>query len=161
MRLKNYLVEKLNLNYPVKDITDYPSEFTTKFNVGEEEYEFEANGYFYEDIYGYPEDNEDFIPDRHAWEIEFSNISKHPGKDRWGINQLMGTKGALQVFSGVATSLKLMIKKEKPMAFYFSAKEPSRIKLYNTFSKMIAKKFPYTVKKLNVPHSNTFLFTKN
>ena len=160
MRLKQYLTEKLNLNYPVKSVGNYPGDFATEFYVGEEKYEFMASEYDYEDIFGYPKYDKDFIPDRHAWEIEFAILSKHPGVDRWGINKLMGASGALQVFSAVATSLKLFIKEEKPFAFYFSAKEPSRVKLYNTLSKMITQKFPYTLKKGNMPNANTYVFTK-
>lgn len=159
-RLEKYLTEKFDLNYPVKITGKYAGEFLTQFTAGEEKYSFEAQEYFFEDIFGYPDDNEDFIPDRHIWEIEFSNISRHSGSDvRWGINDLMGMK-ALKVFSGVATSLKKFIKKEKPYAFYFSAKEPSRVKLYDTMSKLMSKSFPYKLKKGNTPHSNSYVFTR-
>ena len=156
---KHLLVEKVDLNYPVKVTSSGWDEFLTEFMVGEEKYSFEAQEYFFEDIFGYPEDDKDFEPDRHAWEVEFANISKHPGKDRWGINDLLGMK-ALKVFSGVATSLKKFIKSENPYAFYFSAKEPSRVKLYNTMAKLISKKIPYKLQKGNVPHANTYVFYK-
>ena len=86
MRLEKYLVnEKFNLNYPVK-VIGAPAgrdaqDFFTEFMVGEEKYRFGAEEYFFEDIFGYPDDDKDFVPDRHAWDVGFANISKHPGKD--------------------------------------------------------------------------------
>ena len=47
------------------------------------------------------------------------------------------------VFATVIKGIEQFIKVEQPAAFYFSASEPSRRKLYDRMAKIIPRKFPY------------------
>ena len=70
-----------------------------------------------------------------VWKPDFA-IEQYSGKaatkDTTGIT---GSGNEFLVFSTVIDILKSFIKKEKPNAILFSAKEPSRVKLYDTFVK--------------------------
>jgi len=157
MRLKRYMTEKFNLNYPVKDISDNNDMWDGSFEVGSTLYSFMANEYFTHEVF----EKEDFpyLNQRGwVWEIEFAAFTGNMDSP-WDISGKMGGR-AQQVFSGVGTLLKKFIKARKPSAFYFSAKEPSRVKLYNHLSKLISKISGYRYEKSNVPYRNTYLFHK-
>ena len=76
-------------------------------------------------------------PTANIWVIEFSIED--------GSFELTGTGNQFTVFATVADILKMFIFRRKPEIFYFSAKEDSRIRLYNVFAKKIAKNFKYNL----------------
>ena len=52
------------------------------------------------------------------------------------------TGSEFKVFATVAEILNEYLKKVKPDVFWFTAKEPSRAKLYDRFAKLIVRKHP-------------------
>ena len=135
------IVEIMDTDVPVKVTWSDQEGFETDFKVAGKEYHFSAMA----------DDSEEV-----EYEIGFSRIGKNKtGKLEANFDVIgdMGMKETLAVFSAVKTSLMKWLKlytshKDygKPgfslPIFYFSAKvsEASRMKLYDKFAKMIAKK---------------------
>lgn len=105
------------------------SRFEATFTVGDINYLFSAvwmdSKYFGDQI------TEDF------YNVEFiaegSRVSDKPS-DTYGIS---GTGHQFTVFATVAVLLDNLIRSNEPSAFAFTAKEPSRQRLYDTFAKKI------------------------
>lgn len=78
------------------------------------------------------------IPERDgfsAWEIVFG-VEK---KDAWR-EDIVGTGGKeVQIFATIVDIIRDFMKRRKPDAFTFTAKEPSRRKLYHRMSQRLAK----------------------
>ena len=95
------------------------------------------------------------------WAITFFNDSKMTS---WGIGstEITGDMGAraILVFSGVASAFKKFIADKKPEAFFFTAEEPSRVKLYNRLSKMIVSKFRYKMERGGEKRDEFYSFYK-
>lgn len=75
-------------------------------------------------------------PTADIWVVQFDT---EDGSDF----EITGTGQQFTVFATIADILKMFIFRRKPDVFYFSAKENSRIKLYNIFAAKIAKDFNY------------------
>ena len=70
-----------------------------------------------------------------GWEIVFG-----VGKDRMGLDiGILNTGNEIKVFSTVVAAIKEWYKLNKNHPFWFSAKEPSRVKLYKAFARLIKK----------------------
>ena len=157
MRLKQYINEKLNLNHKLLY-------YHSTIDMVESEFEIENGGYYQVNIYSY-EPMQLGLDDKgiydYVWEIEFEWV---PDNYEYGTIDPFGVTGKMkgksfEVFSGVATVVNRFIKEKKPNYFIFSAKESSRIKLYDTMTKLIVQKIPYTVKKIKMPNGGTsYLF---
>jgi len=80
-------------------------------------------------------------PGEKIFEVTFGPTNLPPNKSSFDI--LGDTKNSLKVFGAVANVLKKWIEKENPYAFFFSAFEPSRIRLYDRFAKMIEQNLNY------------------
>lgn len=73
-----------------------------------------------------------------TWETDFSLRTKG-GDIRWDITN----KGdAFKIFATIIKILDNFLVKEKPKSFYFTAKEPSRRKLYQTMMVRFLKNHP-------------------
>lgn len=163
MRLNKYLNEKINLNYKLDYIKDFGDQWESTFDVDGTKFQFQAILYNADlfptilDVISFYDENI-----KRLWEIEFrvTEFDYEKGGDPFIISGEMGSK-AIQVFSGVATSLKKFISGEKPGVFFFSAKESSRIKLYNRMSKMIARAVSlYGLKKVQSHGESHYIFIK-
>ena len=73
--------------------------------------------------------------DMERWQITFE-IRGAGGKP----HDISKTGNEFKVFATVAEILNEYLKKVKPDNFWFTAKEPSRAKLYDRFAKLIVKK---------------------
>ena len=91
----------------------------------------------------------EFVTAREPYEITIDErFKKHPGifevafyhTDRDDDIGIIGTGNAFQVFSNVAQLLQYAIEELRIKAFYFTAEEPSRIKLYRTLCKYFSVK---------------------
>jgi hypothetical protein len=80
--------------------------------------------------------------DTERWQITFE--IRGTGGTRHDISK---TGNEFKVFATVSTILDEFVKKVKPDIFWFSAKEPSRAKLYDRFAKLITRK--YSVYKID------------
>lgn len=157
MRFQEHVLvnEKLNLNYPIDNEGKMGDMYFSYFRVDDIPYEFTAFEYpaMDFDAIDLPEDI------RWIWEIEFkSNKLKmktvkasdqysefETPVDPYSLSASHGVS-ALKIFSGVATSLKKFLKRQKPGIFFFSAKESKRMRAYDRLSKMIPKITNYKLK---------------
>ena len=117
MRLQQYINELFDTDVDIKVNTEDFSTVIYEFEIDGIKFEFNANN------------------ENGTWEIIFSGKKRSTG--------ITGTGNAPQVFAGIAKCTDMFLKKYKPIEFYFSAKERSRVKLYKRFSKVITKKYPY------------------
>lgn len=151
-KLQHYLIiEKMNLNTPVKVIANNSYMWMATWEVDGVIYKFGAD---YDD---------DPMPDQDesSWGVVFLNMSE-PTRFGIGSSEITGKMGAkaLKVFSGVASAFKQFIKDRKPEEFFFTAEEPSRIRLYNRMAKMISQKFNYKLKKYRDEGDSIYEFTR-
>ncbi len=126
MRLKSYMTEKIETNVPTKIHSQKDDYMIQEFEVDGEKFKVLADltfSHYYDDD---------------LWMITFAP-SDNPTIN---ITSKMGTS-AMKVFSGVASALKKFVTIHKPSVFEFTAKEPSRVKLYDRFADMIAKQLRY------------------
>jgi len=133
MRLLKYINELFDTKVDIKIKEQNLSANTYIFIVNDIEYEFNANN------------------EKGAWQIEF-------GQDKG--TGITGEGNAIQVFGAVAKCLNIFIKKYKPREFWFTAKEPSRKKLYHRMAKMLIKKYPYNFIKEKFYDEDAFIFEK-
>ena len=140
MRLKQYINELFDTKVDIKVDWQDTSSLRYVFTINDNEYFFTADTY----------------KQKEAWEIWFALKGVEGG------SEITNTGNATQVFAAVSKCMDMFMKKVKPDAFYFSAKEPSRIKLYKRFSKLFIKKHKkYEVKIYKDQHGNDeFLFMK-
>ena len=157
MRFQEHVLvnEKLNLNYPIDNDGKMGDEYFSYFRV--DNIPFEFNAFYYPvkafDAFDIPEEI-DWL-----WEIEFSpaihQFKTIPASDDYDeykehidpYSLEAGTGvSAMKVFSGVATSLKKFLKRQRPGVFFFSAKESKRRRVYDRFAKMIPKLTNYKMK---------------
>ena len=90
--------------------------------------------------------------DMERWQITFE-IRGAGGKP----HDISKTGNEFKVFATVAEILNEYLKKVKPDNFWFTAKEPSRAKLYDRFAKLIVRKHP-KYKAVNSVSNNQKLF---
>jgi len=138
MKFKEYLKEIFNTDVPIKLQRDEDI-FFCKFKVKDVKYTFrsEVSDYTNEDV--------------PIWVVMFAAYN---AKDIVvGDTGLTGTGNAAEVFAGVKKCMDKFMRIHDPLAFYFSAdsREPSRVKLYNRMSKMLAKKYDYNLKTRKRP----------
>ena len=131
-----YLIEKLDLNVPIKVVANNKWTWQAQWKVGDSKFQFVA------DL------DDTMSSDPNDWGITFWNMS-HPGDFTPGSTEITGDVGtsSLKVFSGVASAFKKFVKTKKPDLFFFSAEEKSRVRLYNRLAKMISKEFRYNMTK--------------
>lgn len=141
MKLKKYLAESLNLNFPVDVLSKKKSEFITFW--------------FVEDKDGNPIEYTMRTAKKMNWEVDF-----FADEFEFGMKGSLGVRGAMEVISGAATSVKMFIESNKPDFFYFTAKEPSRQKLYKKLSALITKTGAYNLEEVKSGGMVIFQFTK-
>ena len=129
-RFEGYLLNELfDTKVKVKKITDRRDEIIYKFSIEDKVYNVIMVK---------------AAPIAHIWEIIFT-LDRLKGKtveDEKTMLGITGTGDAIEVFSGVIKTVKMWTKEKKPEIFGFSAKEPSRKKLYVKFAKSIDKAIP-------------------
>jgi len=89
--------------------------------------------------------------DMERWQITFE-ITGSGGKP----HDISKTGNEFKVFATVAEILNEYLKKVEPDVFWFSAKEPSRAKLYDRFAKLIVRKHPKYKAVSNVRSNQKF-----
>ena len=89
--------------------------------------------------------------DMERWQITFE-IRGTGGKP----HDISKTGNEFKVFATVAEILNDYLKKVKPDIFWFTAKEPSRAKLYDRFAKLIVRKHPKYKAVSNVKSNQKF-----
>jgi hypothetical protein len=143
MRLEQYLSEKVNINYKLKATNTYDSGdvYEIEFDVGGRGYTFRAEQFdlAYEhkklkQFLGAP----DYKGKTTIWDLEFAQDEQPSNKTRHSITGTAGTQ-AVEVFSALAVATKQFALVKRPDFMTFSAKEKSRIRIYDRLAKMIPK----------------------
>ena len=114
------LIEILNKPAEWKWFLKAPREWKALFTIDDNKYVFKAE-----------------TSDMERWQITFE-IRGAGGKP----HDISKTGNEFKVFATVAEILNEYLKKVKPEIFWFTAKEPSRAKLYDRFAKLIVRKHP-------------------
>ena len=112
------LLEVLNKPAEWKWFLKAPREWKALFTIDDNKYVFKAE-----------------TSDMERWQITFE-IRGAGGKP----HDISKTGNEFKVFATVAEILNEYLKKVKPDNFWFTAKEPSRAKLYDRFAKLIVRK---------------------
>lgn len=141
--------ELLDKPVPLKIVSATPSEYSALFTVEDIDYETTA----FKGMYGLG----------NTWEINFMT-------SRGAKEGITGTGNAATVFSTMKVFVDQFIQKYSPVSFKFSAqlKEPSKIKVYNIFAKLLKKKYGYSLQKKEGKDSSgykrpalIYIFTKS
>ena len=133
MRLQSYLNELFDTNVDITMIEDNPKSKIYSFIIKHQEFRFLARK-------------------EGDWEIIFGTEDGKTG--------MTGKGDAVQIFAAVSKCLDMFIKKFTPVEFYFTAKEPSRKKLYKRITKIIVKKYPYDLEIEEYWEKDHFIFTR-
>ena len=99
---------------------------------------------------------EDKVDKKETWNVSFHQ-SKVGGK-RATDTGITGAGKPIEVFNGALAAMKEFVKGAKPKYIYFSAKEPSRMKLYNLMIKKLASGLGFKV--INASQGNYLLQNK-
>ena len=99
---------------------------------------------------------EDKVDKKETWNVSFHQ-SKVGGK-RATDTGITGAGKPIEVFNGALAAIKEFVKGAKPKYIYFSAKEPSRMKLYNLMVKKLASGSGFKV--INASQGNYLLQNK-
>jgi len=99
---------------------------------------------------------EDKVDKKETWNVSFHQ-SKVGGK-RATDTGITGGGKPIEVFNAALAAIKEFVKGAKPKYIYFSAKEPSRMKLYNLMVKKLASGLGFKV--INASQGNYLLQKK-
>ena len=124
------------------------------FSVDEREFRFMALIGAIDDSELHP--YEDKVDKKETWNVSFHQ-SKVGGK-RATDTGITGAGKPIEVFNGALAAIKEFVKGAKPKYIYFSAKEPSRMKLYNLMVKKLASGLGFKV--INASQGNYLLQKK-
>ena len=116
------------------EIMDSPVPFTDKIESESYTADFTVEGVKY-----YFDANLDID----SWSISFTAYGKDDSQD--GKTGITGTGNEFTVFATIIEIIEKFINHYNPREFWFSAKEKSRIKLYNVFAQKIVNKWDYEV----------------
>jgi len=143
MKLRDflYLAEAFKKNIPVKVTFSGDKEFETRFEAAGAEWIVTFRDPMFAD----------------DWEIAFYTADVDP-KNPWDRTG-EASDAVFDVFSGIANSIRIFVKKLKPEYFSFNA-DPSRVTLYKKFAKMIEKESRYEMIHMRKSGHTWFHFSK-
>ena len=121
-----------------------------EFSIGDRKFVFIAVKGAVDDSELYP--HEDEVDKKEAWSVGFVQDATRKGKARIDIT---GEGKPIEVFNKTLAAMKEFVKGAKPKYIYFSAKEPSRMKLYNLMVKKLAPGMGFKV--INASQGNYLL----
>ena len=128
--------------------------WTGVFNVDVREFQFMALKGAIDDSELHP--HEDKVDKKETWVSGFVQ-SKVEGKTKTSTD-ITGAGKPIEVLNKALVAAKEFVKGAKPKYIYFSAKEPSRMKLYNIMVKKLASSMGFKV--LNASQGNYLLQSK-
>ena len=99
---------------------------------------------------------EDKVDKKETWNVSFHQSTV--GGKRATDTGITGAGKPIEVFNGALAAIKEFVKGAKPKYIYFSAKEPSRMKLYNLMVKKLASGLGFKV--INASQGNYLLQNK-
>ena len=143
----------------IKWKTKSATNWTGEFSVDDRKFAFIALKGAVEESELYP--HEDEVDQKEAWAVGFVQMGTR--KDtaaarNFGRVDITGGGNPIEVFNGALAAMKEFVKGAKPKYIYFSAKEPSRMKLYNLMVKKLASSAGFKV--INASQGNYLLQNK-
>ena len=133
--------------------TKTAKKWNAEFSVGDRKFEFMALKGAVDDSELYP--HEDEVDQKEAWSVGFVQAGTGKGSARTDIT---GEGKPIEIFNKALAAMKEFVKGAKPKYIYFSAKEPSRMKLYNLMVKKLASGVGFKV--INASQGNYLLQNK-
>jgi len=124
-----------------------------EFSVGDRKFVFIALKGAVDESELYP--FEDKVDKKETWSVGFVQDATGKGSARTDIT---GEGKPIEVFNKALVAMKEFVKGAKPKYIYFSAKEPSRMKLYNLMVKKLASGAGFKV--INASQGNYLLQNK-
>jgi hypothetical protein len=129
MRLKQYIVNELfDTDVLINTSMKRYDKHLYRFGIDGLQYRFDA-----------------IFDEDEGWQI-FFGIEKGKKMDV----SITNTGNQNKVFAAVLKCLKIFLNKVKPDRIFFTAKEPSRQKLYDRMSKLLTKMFPYKIDRQDI-----------
>ena len=137
----------------IKWKTKTAKKWNGEFSIGDRKFVFIAIKGTVDDSELYP--HEDEVDKKEAWSVGFVQDATRKGKARIDIT---GEGKPIEVFNKTLAAMKEFVKGSNPKYIYFSAKEPSRMKLYNLMVKKLASGMGFKV--INASQGNYLLQNK-
>ena len=137
----------------IKWKTKTAKNWNAEFSVGDRKFMFIALKGVVDESELYP--HEDEVDQKEAWAVGFGRYTTRKSRARTDIT---GEGKPIEVFNGALAAMKKFVKGAKPKYIYFSAKEPSRMKLYNLMVKKLASGLGFKV--INASQGNYLLQNK-
>ena len=137
----------------IKWKTKSATNWTGVFSVGDRKFVFVALKGAVEESELYP--HEDEVDQKEAWSVGFVQAGTGKGSAR---SDITGEGKPIEVFNKTLAAMKEFVKGAKPKYIYFSAKESSRMKLYNLMVKRLASGAGFKV--INASQGNYLLQNK-
>ena len=137
----------------IKWKTNSAKKWNGEFSVGDRKFAFIALKGVVDDSELHP--YEDEVDKKEAWSVGFVQDATGKGSARTDIT---GEGKPIEVFNKALAAMKEFVKGTKPKYIYFSAKEPSRMKLYNIMIKKLASGMGFKV--INASQGNYLLQNK-
>ena len=110
------------------------AEWAGVFSVGDREFRFMAQKGGVDDSELFPHEEE--VDKKEVWSVGFAQ-SRVGGKAK-ASTDITGAGKPIEVFNKAIVAMKEFVKGARPKYIYFSAKEPSRMKLYNIMVKKLS-----------------------
>ena len=134
----------------IKWKTKTAKKWNGEFSVGDRKFVFEATKGAVDESELHP--HEDEVDQKEAWSVGFVQAGTGKGSAR---HDITGEGKPIEVFNKALVAMKEFVKGAKPKYIYFSAKEPSRMKLYNLMVKKLASGAGFKV--INASQGNYLL----
>jgi len=143
----------------IKWATKTAKKWVGDYSVDDRDFKFEAFKGIVDDSELYP--YEDKVDKKETWFVGFIQLKPGQigtGRRRGGTTNITGKGKPIEVLNKTLVAAKEFVKGAKPAYIYFSAKEPSRMKLYNIMVKKLASSMGFKV--LNASQGNYLLQSK-
>ena len=143
----------------IKWKTNSAKKWNGEFSVGDRKFVFIALKGAVDDSDLHP--YEDEVDQKEAWAVgvvQMGTRKDTAAARNFGRVDITGGGNPIEVFNGALAAMKEFVKGAKPKYIYFSAKEPSRMKLYNLMVKKLASGMGFKV--INASQGNYLLQNK-
>ena len=140
----------------IKWTTKTAKKWVGDYSVGDRDFKFQAFKGIVDDSELHP--YEDKVDKKETWSVSFVQIAATRPAGQRRVADITGEGKPIEVFNGALAAMKEFVKGAKPKYIYFSAKEPSRMKLYNVMVKKLASSMGFKV--LNASQGNYLLQSK-
>ena len=142
----------------IKWTTKTAKKWVGNYSVDDRGFEFQALKGGVDDSELHP--HEDKVDKKETWFVVFFQLEPgyigHPARRRY--TDITGKGKSIEVLNKTLVAAKEFVKGAKPAYIYFSAKEPSRMKLYNIMVKKLSSSMGFKV--LNASQGNYLLQSK-